>query len=174
MLRVVYGRIFAVGAMGHQRGTCVIRLNAIMVEFCGMALNLPRLANSRAERCSTKGCDMADGNGAKWIWRITRLAIYSRDGFSCAYCGSSDGLSLDHLTPRSHKNGHNRPTNLITACVKCNASKGNRPWRIFAQDDRIIKRINRLRRRSLKSHRIWARGVMAECKWSVAIRQTSE
>ena len=109
--------------------------------------------------------------GAKWIWRITRLAIYRRDGFQCAYCGSSDGLSLDHLTPRTHKTGHNRPTNLITACVRCNARKGNRPWKVFIGHDETIRRIMRLRYRSINRHRIWAKGVLSECSWSDAIRQ---
>lgn len=115
---------------------------------------------------------MANGNGgAKWIRRDLRLAIYRRDGFQCAYCGSSDGLSLDHLTPRTHKNGHNRPTNLITACVKCNARKGNRPWKLFIGRDEIIRRISRLRYRSVKHDRIWAKGVLCETPWSDAIRQ---
>lgn len=64
-----------------------------------------------------------------WITQKKRLAIYLRDGLSCAYCGDSveDGakLSLDHLTPHS-LGGSNRESNLITCCTKCNSSRGNR------------------------------------------------
>ena len=64
-------------------------------------------------------------NGAKWLPRKKRLALYARDGFACAYCGTSDKLSLDHLVPRIRKRGHNGQSNLITACVTCNQRKGN-------------------------------------------------
>ena len=114
---------------------------------------------------------MANKNGFKWIWPITRLAIYRRDSFMCAYCGSDTSLSLDHLVPRTKKNGHNKPTNLITACVRCNRRKGNNPWKQFAGDKETVAHIGRLRRRSIKPHRIWAREVLAECKWSDAVRQ---
>ena len=76
---------------------------------------------------------------SRWINNNTRLAIYLRDGMSCAYCGSTveDGaqLSLDHLQPRSKassKSGLNDPSNLVTCCRKCNSSRGNRPVKEFA------------------------------------------
>ena len=68
--------------------------------------------------------------GMNWVRQTTRLAIYLRDGMACAYCGHSveDGasLSLDHLTPHS-QGGSNEATNLVTACTRCNASRGDRP-----------------------------------------------
>ena len=45
--------------------------------------------------------------------------------FSCAYCGSKDFLTVDHLIPVS-KGGPDCITNLVPACSFCNASKGNR------------------------------------------------
>lgn len=48
---------------------------------------------------------MGKHNGAKWLQRKKRLALYARDGFACAYCGTSDKLSLDHLVPRVRKRG---------------------------------------------------------------------
>lgn len=72
---------------------------------------------------------MTNRNGAKWIRRDKRLAIYLRDGMACAYCGSviEDGvtLGLDHLVPRS-AGGGNEAANLITCCNKCNSSRGDR------------------------------------------------
>lgn len=75
--------------------------------------------------------------GMNWCRQSTRLAIYLRDGLSCAYCGATveDGaiLSLDHLIPHSH-GGDNKPANLVTCCKKCNSSRGNRSVRAFCAD----------------------------------------
>ena len=73
--------------------------------------------------------------GMNWIRQTTRLAIYLRDGMACAYCGHAveDGasLSLDHLIPHSH-GGSNEATNLVTACERCNKSRGTRSVAHFA------------------------------------------
>ena len=75
---------------------------------------------------------MSNENGAKWLSRKERLAIYLRDGCACAYCGAGieevdEGilLSLDHLVPRS-AGGGDEPSNLITACTRCNAKRQDR------------------------------------------------
>lgn len=64
-----------------------------------------------------------------WIRQEKRLAIYLRDGLACAYCGVSveEGaqLTLDHIKPHS-LGGTNKETNLVTCCLKCNSSRGNR------------------------------------------------
>lgn len=79
---------------------------------------------------------MSNKNGMNWITKQKRLAIYLRDGMCCAYCGDSleDNitLTLDHLTPRNH-GGDNHETNLITACHKCNSSRGDRDLSEFVQ-----------------------------------------
>lgn len=67
--------------------------------------------------------------GSKWIQPSTRLAIYARDGFCCAYCGAraEDGvkLTLDHLLA-CELGGTNKPENLVTACLSCNSAKCDR------------------------------------------------
>ncbi len=55
---------------------------------------------------------------------LTRENIYRRDGGRCVYCGSRHALTLDHLVPRS-KGGRSSWDNLLTACRKCNAQKGD-------------------------------------------------
>jgi 5-methylcytosine-specific restriction endonuclease McrA len=66
--------------------------------------------------------------GMNWIRLTTRLAIYSRDGFACAYCaegaesGVGRGLTLDHVVP-CELGGSNQPSNLVTACLSCNSAK---------------------------------------------------
>src|SRR5690606_28285985 len=74
--------------------------------------------------------------GVNWVRQSTRLAIYLRDGLACVWCGHAveDGaqLALDHVRPHS-KGGTNEPTNLVTACMRCNSSRGDRPVRTFAR-----------------------------------------
>ena len=101
--------------------------------------------------------------GMNWIAQTTRLAIYLRDGLSCAYCGESvesgAKLTLDHIKPYS-EGGSNAPTNLVTCCHRCNSSRGTRPIRQFAEGvaaylnhgataDEIVRHISNCRRRVL-------------------------
>lgn len=113
-------------------------------------------------------------NGAKWIRREKRLAIYRRDSFSCVYCNSSDHLTLDHLVPRTHKSCTNRASNLVTACDQCNKSRGNKPWREFATRDAVAL-IKRLKRRSIKTHKAWAKKVLSEHEsWTHALQENGK
>jgi 5-methylcytosine-specific restriction endonuclease McrA len=58
--------------------------------------------------------------------KISRRALFARDGWRCAYCGSSGGrLTLDHVVPRS-RGGESVWENVVTACAPCNLRKGNR------------------------------------------------
>lgn len=58
--------------------------------------------------------------------RITRRAVFARDGWSCQYCGSRKGtLTVDHVIPRS-KGGTSTWENIVTCCVACNRRKGDR------------------------------------------------
>jgi 5-methylcytosine-specific restriction endonuclease McrA len=58
--------------------------------------------------------------------KISRRALFARDGWRCVYCGSSSGrLTLDHVVPRS-KGGESIWENVVTACAPCNLRKGDR------------------------------------------------
>lgn len=66
-----------------------------------------------------------------------RMKIYLRDGWQCQYCSIKASvkpnkkqihikeLTLDHITPKS-KGGSSLPSNLVTACKKCNQRKADR------------------------------------------------
>jgi 5-methylcytosine-specific restriction endonuclease McrA len=54
---------------------------------------------------------------------LTRQNIFKRDNFECQYCGKKRELTIDHVIPRS-KGGKDTWLNLVTACKKCNAKKG--------------------------------------------------
>jgi 5-methylcytosine-specific restriction endonuclease McrA len=55
---------------------------------------------------------------------LSRQNIFKRDGNRCVYCGVRHDLTLDHVIPRS-KGGKTSWTNLVTACKRCNARKGD-------------------------------------------------
>lgn len=58
--------------------------------------------------------------------RISRRALFARDGWQCVYCGTSAGrLTLDHVVPRS-RGGDSVWENVVTACAPCNLRKGDR------------------------------------------------
>jgi 5-methylcytosine-specific restriction endonuclease McrA len=58
--------------------------------------------------------------------KISRRALFARDGWKCAYCGTTSGrLTLDHVVPRS-RGGESVWENVVTACAPCNHKKGNR------------------------------------------------
>lgn len=79
---------------------------------------------------------------SNWITKEKRLALYIRDNFTCAYCGTSlknsdpNLVTLDHLVPRNikiaHGGGGNESTNLVTACKSCNSSRQDKPWSDYA------------------------------------------
>jgi 5-methylcytosine-specific restriction endonuclease McrA len=58
--------------------------------------------------------------------KISRRALFARDGWKCVYCGTAGGrLTLDHVVPRS-RGGDSVWENVVTSCAPCNLRKGNR------------------------------------------------
>ena len=58
--------------------------------------------------------------------KISRRALFARDGWRCVYCGDAGGrLTLDHVVPRS-KGGDSVWENVVTSCAPCNLRKGDR------------------------------------------------
>lgn len=55
---------------------------------------------------------------------LTRQNIFKRDNFECQYCGTKRDLTLDHVIPSS-RGGAQAWHNLVTACKRCNAKKGD-------------------------------------------------
>jgi 5-methylcytosine-specific restriction endonuclease McrA len=87
---------------------------------------------------------MRTTGASSWIRPEKRLAIYIRDNFRCAYCGTDLGVALpeemglDHLVCSS-EGGSNHQSNLVTACRTCNSSRGTRPWRTYAPGGAIAR-----------------------------------
>lgn len=74
--------------------------------------------------------------GVKAVHRKLRYAIsgaiqqkvWVRDGLKCMYCAKPMGevqLTIDHFVPLE-LGGANQPNNYLSACRKCNKSKGNK------------------------------------------------
>jgi 5-methylcytosine-specific restriction endonuclease McrA len=57
--------------------------------------------------------------------KITRRAVFARDGWTSQYCGSRSNLTVDHVIPRS-KGGSSSWENIVAACAPCNRRKGDR------------------------------------------------
>jgi 5-methylcytosine-specific restriction endonuclease McrA len=57
--------------------------------------------------------------------KITRRAVFARDDWTCQYCGSRTGLTVDHVIPRS-KGGSSDWNNIVACCAPCNRRKGDR------------------------------------------------
>ena len=115
---------------------------------------------------SNKAKQTANGNGgSKWIRKDKRLAIYLRDGFVCAFCGTDlhnanpFDVTLDHLNA-THSAGNHHESNLVTACRSCNSSRQDKPLAQFATGG-ALKRIKNLRRRKLAPYRKLAKALIA-------------
>jgi 5-methylcytosine-specific restriction endonuclease McrA len=57
--------------------------------------------------------------------KISRRALFARDGWRCQYCGQAGKLTLDHVVPRS-RGGDSVWENVVTSCAPCNLRKGDR------------------------------------------------
>ena len=69
---------------------------------------------------------------AKRLWR---KQIKESWDHKCAYCGSEEDLTLDHVIPQS-KGGLDITRNVVCCCKSCNQSKGHEHWKLwYVQQD---------------------------------------
>jgi len=62
---------------------------------------------------------------ARQISQHVSWAVYRRDDYRCRYCGRDDvPLTVDHLV-LWEEGGPNTEDNLVSACKKCNKTRGN-------------------------------------------------
>lgn len=63
-------------------------------------------------------------------FRVSRHGIFSRDNYTCQYCGKKNvQLTLDHVIPR-YLGGAHSWDNLVACCSSCNNKKG---WKTLEQ-----------------------------------------
>ena len=81
------------------------------------AIKMPAVVRLKKKTSATK-------RGVKF----SRMNVYLRDDFSCAYCKVKlpvSELTYDHVIPRA-QGGRTEWENIVTACYDCNSLKGNR------------------------------------------------
>ena len=61
---------------------------------------------------------------AKRMWR---QSIKEKWKHKCAYCESTEYLTIDHIVPQS-KGGSDFLTNVLCCCRRCNNSKSHTDW----------------------------------------------
>ena len=61
---------------------------------------------------------------AKRLWRRD---IKESWNYKCAYCGSKNNLTMDHVVPRA-KGGSDFTKNVVCCCHSCNQNKGHEDW----------------------------------------------
>jgi hypothetical protein len=106
-----------------------------------------------------------NGNSRKFKIRKTkRLALYLRDSFTCAFCEldmrgmDARLITLDHIKPRA-KGGTDDPTNLVTACLRCNCVKKDADLTAFCGKDKA-KTIRKMAKVDLGPFRVQANAIL--------------
>lgn len=79
---------------------------------------------------------------AKRLWR---KHIKESWNHQCAYCGSEEDLTIDHILPQC-KGGMDFTKNVVCCCHSCNQSKGHDPWELWyvQQDFYTEERLNKI------------------------------
>jgi len=69
---------------------------------------------------------------AKRLWRQKIKDSWNN---KCAYCGSEEDLTIDHIIPQC-KGGTDFTKNVVCCCKNCNQSKGHDHWKLwYVQQD---------------------------------------
>ena len=77
--------------------------------------------------------------------RLWRRKIKERWDYECAYCGSEEDITIDHVIPRS-KGGMDIPENMVCCCHSCNQNKAHTPWEewYFSQEFFTLNRYHKI------------------------------
>ncbi len=78
--------------------------------------------------------------------RLWRKQIREKWEYQCAYCGSGDKLTIDHIVPQS-KGGMDFTKNVVCCCHSCNQDKGHTPWEewYFSQEFFSMERYEKIK-----------------------------
>ena len=65
-------------------------------------------------------------NRPRYQRKLTRIEVFSRDKYTCQYCGrETKELTLDHVIPR-YRGGEHDWENVVSCCIPCNRRKAGR------------------------------------------------
>jgi len=75
----------------------------------------------------------------QWMaWRV-----FERDGYRCRYCGAKAPLTVDHVILWEN-GGATVEDNLVSACKKCNKTRGNMEYEAWIDSGEYMKRVGNL------------------------------
>lgn len=75
---------------------------------------------------------VTNSGDAKRLWRQNIKESWEN---RCAYCGSEENLTIDHIIPQC-KGGMDVTKNVVCCCHSCNQSKGHDHWKLwYVQQD---------------------------------------
>ncbi len=107
------------------------------------ARKIDRDNNRRAQKNRELFAELSDkfGNDVKHsraaLWRYQSV---QRQNGQCAYCGSPitfHNSEMDHIVPRKGEGSTNRRENLVAVCHRCNHSKSNAVFSVWAEQSAI-------------------------------------
>lgn len=74
---------------------------------------------------------------------VIQWNVFRRDFYTCQYCGRNDvPLTIDHII-RWENMGQTHEDNLISACRKCNKTRGNMEFENWLECDYYLKGTNK-------------------------------
>ena len=80
--------------------------------------------------------EVTNSGDAKRLWRERIKENWDHE---CAYCGSDENITLDHVRPRSLGGEAWLARNVVCACHDCNQSKGHAAWREWYEDQEFYE-----------------------------------
>jgi 5-methylcytosine-specific restriction endonuclease McrA len=125
------GRVLVLNATYEPINVCSVRRAAVlllkekadMIERSGSALRSEHRVLERPTVIKLRVYANVPRDSSKR--KITRRAVFARDGWTCQYCGTRSNLTVDHVIPRS-KGGLSTWENIVASCAPCNRRKADR------------------------------------------------
>ena len=125
------GRVLVLNATYEPINVCSVRRAAVlllkekadMIERSGSALRSEHRVLERPTVIKLRVYANVPRDSSKR--KITRRAVFARDGWTCQYCGTRSNLTVDHVIPRS-KGGLSTWENIVASCAPCYRRKADR------------------------------------------------
>jgi hypothetical protein len=93
-----------------------------------------------AKSADGKLCKVLVRKSTRQIEQGVSWAVFHRDGYKCRYCGIQGvPMTVDHAPVLWENSGPSIEANLVTACRKCNKTRGNLLYKDWLQNPYYIK-----------------------------------
>ncbi len=121
-----------------QQWAPISAISSELVRFDMQAMDNPEISGVEYQQGTLAGYEV-------------REYLLEKFGRKCVYCSAQEtSLNIDHVHPKAH-GGSNRISNLVLACIPCNARKSAQPVEVFLEKQpEILKRVLAQIKRPLK------------------------